>query len=229
MTYDIILPHYGIDQKLTDLCLRCLETIRAYSRDYRLIFVDNGSPEFDRTIPELERHPNLLVRHTVNVGFIKAVNAGLWLATAPYIVLINNDIEAVAHWLEQLRTPLDGQASMSGPLTTTKDSWQGRYPIDDSSVVALPKTAMLAFFCMMMRREVPEKVGVLDENYGIGLGDDDDYCRRAQQAGFRLALVRSLLIPHHHRSTFRALYKPDEIWAMQKQAVNRFAAKYKEQ
>ena len=53
---------------------------------------------------------------------------------------------------------------------------------------------------------------------GVGLGDDDEFCARAERAGYRLALVQDLRIPHAHRSTFRALYSEDEIAQMQRQA-----------
>jgi GT2 family glycosyltransferase len=68
-------------------------------------------------------------------------------------------------------------------------------------------------------------VGLLDEQFGVGFGDDDDYCHRAQTAGFRLALVLDLVIPHHHRSTFRTLYSEAEIRAMQQTALKKFQAK----
>jgi hypothetical protein len=47
----------------------------------------------------------------------------------------------------------------------------------------------VAFFCMAMRREVLEQVGYLDEIYGIGFFEDDDYCRRVIAAGYRIQIV----------------------------------------
>src|SRR5574340_1163741 len=214
--YDIIIAHYGIG-RLTDLCCRCLETIRDCSTDYRVILIDNGSPELDRLIPTLETIPHLLVQNSVNLGFIKATNQGIALSTAPYVVLMNNDTEAVPEWLEKLRMPLAGQVGLSGPRTTTQGSWQGRWPAR-SGVYVLPETAMLAFFCVMIRRDVIEKCGPLDEIYGVGFGDDDAYSWQAHQKGFRLALVQDLVIPHHHRSTFHYMYGEDKVAQMQEAA-----------
>ena len=64
---------------------------------------------------------------------------------------------------------------------------------------------MLVFFCVMIKREVINKIGLLDEKFGVGLGDDDDYCHRAEAAGFRLAFVGNLEIYHKHKATFKAL------------------------
>ena len=94
MLTDIIIAHYGTGH-LTDLCLQCLESIRLHSADYRMIFVDNASPEFSSLESELEWHPHKLIRNTSNLGFVKAVNLGLMMSTAPYVVLMNNDTRAV--------------------------------------------------------------------------------------------------------------------------------------
>jgi hypothetical protein len=212
--YDIIIPHFGKDERLTALCLRCLESIREHSADYRLIFVDNASPQFDEVWPEVKRHPHLLVRNTENVGFVKAVNAGIWVSRADHVVLMNNDTEAVSGWLEKLCGALHGMVALSGPRTTARMSWQGRVGAG-KGIMVLPETAMLAFFCTMIRRDVFERVGVLDEDFGAGFGDDDHFCWKAQNAGYRLALVQDLVIPHHHRSTFRALMPQEEIRSQQ--------------
>jgi GT2 family glycosyltransferase len=221
--YDLILPHYGVGA-LTGLSRRCLETIRLYSRNYRLIFIDNGSPEFNLLEPEIRRHPHLLIRNTQNVGFVGAVNQGLCSSSAERIVILNNDIQTVPGWLEKLDGALIGEIGIAGPRTTAK-SWQGRWPAGRGAVL-LPQTAMLAFFCVMIRRDVIQRVGLLDQQFGVGFGDDDDYCYRAQKVGYRLALVLDLLIPHHHRSTFRALYTDHQIRYMQKAALVRYYRKH---
>lgn len=223
MRYEIIVPHYGSGW-LTDLCLRCIESIREHSRNYRLILVDNGSPEFHLLESEIRRHPHTLIRNTENLGFVRAVNQGLRSSTAARVLILNNDTEVTAGWLEKLDAALVGNVGLSGPRTTA-ESWQGRVS-DQGGVVILPETAMLAFFCVMMRRDVLERVGVLDQQFGVGFGDDDDYCYRAQQMGFRLALVSDLVIPHHHRSTFRSLYADPEIENMQQVAMQAFRRKH---
>jgi GT2 family glycosyltransferase len=242
MLTDIIIPHYGTGP-ITDLCLRCLESIRTHTlqRYYRLIFVDNGSPEFDRISPELERHEgHLLIRNTTNVGFIKAVNQGIWMSRSDQVVLLNNDTEVASWWLEKL---LDGfklarNVGLVGPLmdvdkapddpifNVSKPCWQSGWKIrNGGGPIILPKSAMVAFFCVMIDRAVIDKVGVLDEEFGVGFGDDDQYCLQAHQAGFEIVLQQDLAIRHHHRSTFRELYSPEQISAMQDQAMALFKAK----
>lgn len=223
MTYDIIIPHYGTTDALTTACRACLRSIAAYSDPalYRVIFLDNASGQFPLIEPEIRKHPHTLIRNTENLGFVKAVNQGIWLSTAPYIVLMNNDTLASPGWLEKLREPLTGKVGLCGPRTTTERSWQGRAPAGPGWRILAPGR-MLAFFCTMFRREVFERVGVLDESYGVGLGDDDDYCRRAERAGWQMALRQDLVITHSHRSTFHTLYSPERVKQMQEVALAKF-------
>ena len=67
------------------------------------------------------------------------------------------------------------------------------------------ETDSLAFFCVAMRRSVIEAVGLLDEAYGIGFFEDDDYCRRAQQAGYKLVIADDVFVHHHHSVSFDAM------------------------
>lgn len=221
--FDLIIAHYGTG-RLTQLALRCLQTIREYSQNYKIIFVDNASPETDLIMPELEQHPYIKIRNPHNEGFIKATNQGLQMSSAPYVVLMNNDTEAVPNWLEKLKIPFlkYPEVGLTGPLTTARGSWQGKHQPKGHDIWIMPPGRMLAFFCTMIKREVIEKCGLLDETYGVGFGDDDAYCRTAERAGFKLALVQNLVIPHHHRSTFRTLYSTNHIADMQKRALAKF-------
>jgi GT2 family glycosyltransferase/tetratricopeptide (TPR) repeat protein/SAM-dependent methyltransferase len=57
-------------------------------------------------------------------------------------------------------------------------------------------------FCLLIRREVLEQVGLLDERFGIGNYEDDDYCRRARDRGWRLVVARDAFIHHFGHKTF---------------------------
>ena len=85
---------------------------------------------------------------------------------------------------------------------------------------------MLPFFCVMLTREVVDRVGLLDEAFGVGLGDDDDYCHRAQRAGFDLCYLGDLTIHHFHKMTFQQLYTDQEVAAMTRRAEGILREKY---
>lgn len=221
--YDIIIPHFGIGGTPA-LAVRCLQTIRQYSQNHRVIFIDNGGEGWDTVKAELEQHVDFIViRNTENIGFVRSVNLGIDLSTTPYVVLMNNDAEAAPGWLEKLRAPLDmwGNAGMSGPRSTD-GGWQSR--ARQMGTVLLPPGSMLAFFCTMMRRTMIDEVGPQDEAFVpyAGFGGDDHYCWLAEQRGWRLAFVSELVIPHKRRTTMRLVHGAERIQKMQTEALAKF-------
>ncbi|UCC68630.1 MAG: glycosyltransferase family 2 protein [Armatimonadota bacterium] len=79
-----------------DILLRCLEALRSGGRaKLEVIVVDNASSDGGPDLVESQFGGGWelkLVRNTLNVGFPKAVNQGLGLASAPYVLLLNPDI-----------------------------------------------------------------------------------------------------------------------------------------
>lgn len=225
MSISIVIPAYN----QSDFTIKCLKSIREFTTDYRVILVDNGSDpkELEIVEKELENHEYLLVRNARNVGFVKAINQGLTLSTDSFVVLLNNDTKVVADWIEKLKFPLQQEEKIAacGPTTTTFDCWQGREKLGEGYRV-LPPSAMLAFFCVMLKKEAIDCVGLLDENFGVGLADDDDYCHRLKQAGYTLALAQSLRIPHYHRTTFKSLYTSKQIDEMTTNGLALFRQKH---
>ena len=221
--YDIIIPHYGVDEELNQTAIECIKSIKKYSDHYRIIFIDNASPagyisDTEGVFPK----GSVIVKPEENLGFVKAVNVGLQLSHAPFIVIMNNDTLAVENWLDRLSRPfyMDQNIGAVGPRTTTRESWQGKKKIKPEGYVILPTHSMLAFFCVMLRKSVIDKVGVLSQDYGVGLGDDDDYCYRLQKVGYRLCLDTELIIPHKHRTTFKKLYTKQELEDMRDNAMD---------
>jgi glycosyltransferase involved in cell wall biosynthesis len=75
---------------------------------------------------------------------------------------------------------------------TWRDEHRGRW-------FTVPK---LSGFCLLMKRAVYEKIGGLDERFGLGFFDDDDLAERARRAGFELAVAHDLFIHHFGSWTF---------------------------
>ena len=64
-------------------------------------------------------------------------------------------------------------------------------------------------FCVMFSRALTEKIGLLDEHYGIGMFEDDDYSVAAEKAGFQLILAEDVFIHHYGSVSFKKLQ--DEV------------------
>ena len=82
----------------------------------------------------------------------------------------------------------------------------------------------LSGFCLLMKRAVYDKIGGLDERFGLGLFDDDDLAERARRAGFELAVAHDLFVHHFGSRTF--LGNGIDIDGLLKENAMRFAAKW---
>jgi len=133
--------------------------------------------------------PNLrIVWNDEALGFAKATNAGIKVATTDKIVLLNNDTvlleQSKNKWLERL-----DQGDICGVLPQYSD---------------ITKRWFLVFFCVMIQRKVFDKVGLLNEDYETGGNEDIEFCLKAQDAGFVLEECGSkgdFPIYHHAEGT----------------------------
>ena len=211
--------------ELTRACLGSLEKHNDYPH-VEVIVVDNssvdGSADFLRQWAVAG--PNRqLVLNSDNRGFAAANDQGLELASGDYLVLLNNDTEVTPGWLSTLMSHLlkDLSVGMVGPVTNNigneariricyRDSTEMyakafRYTLQHMGESFPIRT--LAFFCVMLPRKVYERVGPLDESFGLGFFEDDDYCRRVEKEGWRLMCAEDVFVYHHLSASFNKLGK----------------------
>jgi GT2 family glycosyltransferase/tetratricopeptide (TPR) repeat protein len=198
----------------------CLDSIRLSTDEpYELIVVDNastdGTVEYLQTLPEIK-----LIQNAQNLGFPKAVNQGIQKSTGRQILLLNNDCIVPTAWLHRMVRALhnDPKIALVGPCSNLVSGEQEvKVYYDDLSGLDgfawdfgrthdrnLEDTDRLVGFCLLIRRELIDKIGLLDERFGLGCFEDDDYCRRALLAGFRVVIARDAFVHHFGGQTFRA-------------------------
>ena len=89
----------------------------------------------------------------------------------------------------------------------------------------LTTISMLAFFCVVLPREVWRRVGPLDERFGAGMFEDDDYYRRVREAGFEVRLALDSFVHHWQRASFKLLGE-DEYLRIYRENQARYADKW---
>ena len=215
----IIIPVYNA----LEFARACLESVyeARTSVPFEVIVVDNGSaPEVAVWLAqEQEQRQNLVVmRFDQPLGFSRAVNEGARRARHDILVLLNSDALVTDGWLDGLRDALlsDSRLGVVSPLTNyvtnpaqVDQEAEFFHPREYAARIRGRKEVLfeperLVFFCVMIRRALWELLAGLEEGYGVGNGEDNDFCLRARLAGYRLAVMRNAFVFHQGHATFRA-------------------------
>jgi N-acetylglucosaminyl-diphospho-decaprenol L-rhamnosyltransferase len=184
----------------------CLEHLARQTAPHRVIVVDNASSDGTAEMVR-ERYPYVeLLEMERNVGFGRAVNAGVAAGDGEAIVLVNDDVEAVAGCIEAMLAPLrtDPAVGMVAGLTMIPDSdlvdafgieldvtlaaynRLRRRPADKAPGVLLGPSGGLAAY----RRRAFEQAGGFDERL-FAYGEDVDLALRLRLSGWEPAAARA--------------------------------------
>jgi GT2 family glycosyltransferase/tetratricopeptide (TPR) repeat protein/2-polyprenyl-3-methyl-5-hydroxy-6-metoxy-1,4-benzoquinol methylase len=213
LTSIVIITHNQLEYSR-----RCLESIRRLTDEpYELIVVDNAST--DGTVDYLRAMSFVrLISNETNRGFPAAVNQGIEVAGGRQILLLNNDTVVTTGWLGRLLRALyrDPHIGLVGPCSNSvSDPQQVEGGYDTLAQLdgfawdwgkahdgRLVQTDRLVGFCLLIRRDVIDAIGLLDERFGVGCFEDDDYCLRAIRAGYRAMIGVDAFVHHYGGRTF---------------------------
>lgn len=201
---------------------KCIESIIKYTKtSHEIILIDNHSN--DETVKSiLPKFPEIrLIENSDNLGFPKAANQGILAALGDYVLLLNNDTVVTENWLERLIKIAENEKEIGivGPISNEVSGLQ----IDRNAIYAdmremhtyakkiaennageILNFPRVAFLCTLIKKEVIEKIGGLDERFSPGNYEDDDFCLRAQIAGFKTVIAKDVFIHHYGSKSFKA-------------------------
>nr|WP_157684556.1 glycosyltransferase [Cytobacillus praedii] len=193
---------------------QCLESIRKYTdRDtYELIIIDNNS--VDDTKEWLLKQDDIrVIINKENLGFPRGCNQGIEIAKGENILLLNNDVIVTENWLSNMVNSLysEDRIGAVGPVTNSA-AYYTAIPVEYSNLNEMHNFAQdfnksdsekweerlkLIGYCMLIKRDVVDKIGLLDERFTPGNFEDDDYSVRIRQAGYKLLLCKDTFIHHY--------------------------------
>ncbi len=218
---------------------RCLRSVfeRSTYRDIEVVLLDNGSREREslRVFGAwLEREPERvkLVAHDVPFNFSAINNYAVARSTGTYVVLLNNDTEVITpDWLEamveQAQRPSVGavgakllyddrtiqHAGVIVGLGGVAGHSHKHLACDDPGYFYTPHTvnnySAVTAACLMVRREVFDEVGGLDERLRIAF-NDVDFCLRIRAAGYYNVYLPHVELYHHESKSRGAEDTPEK-------------------
>ena len=211
----------------------CIESLYDYTDypNWELIVVDNastdGSPLYLKEMSKKKSNLHLVINDTNN-GFAAGNNQGMVLARGEYFVLLNNDTVVTPGWVNTMLRHFvsNKKIGLLGPITNNIGNEAKVDFIQYSDLNEMPTAARtytlknmgqlysmrtVAFFCVMMPKFVFDKIGGLDENFGRGYFEDDDYCRRVEQIGLEISCAEDVFVHHHLSASFSKLPDVEKI------------------
>jgi len=177
--FSIIIPTYN---HLEDCLIPCLTSLVQYTdlSDGEVIICANGCKDDTREWVERwrEGQPIELLWFDEGLGYTKATNEGIKVAKGEIIILMNNDVVLLPQnkndWINLLCNPLKDKVAVTCPLKLYSPSAERDFAV---------------FFCVAIKKEMFDKIGLLDETFSPGSGEDTDFCIKVEQLGYQVLQV----------------------------------------
>jgi len=219
----IIVPVYSGIEATRD-CLTSILQHRNPATDH-LVVINDAAPDpvMAPMLAQLSGVRNVfLLTNESNLGFVRTVNRGLRFAAGSDVLLLNADTVLFAGGLDELCRVAHAAAEIGTVTAISNNATIFSYPhplragaaLADAgwtelAAIALAENAGIAIdvptghgFCMLIKAEVVRRVGLLDEQFGRGYGEENDFCARAADLGYRHVAAAGVLVEHRESVSF---------------------------
>ncbi|MFQ3549584.1 MAG: glycosyltransferase, partial [Armatimonadota bacterium] len=203
---------------------KCVESIEKNTPEkHEIIIVDNASTDDTNQFftEYCKTNQNIrLITLNENLGYAGGNNAGIAQSKGDYVVVMNNDVIVTPKWLSGMveKAQSDPKVGIVGPMTNNVSGPQKiNVTYDQNTLKGLGsfsrkwmennKDKSIEFwravgFCMLVKKEVIEKIGGFDTRFGKGNFEDDDFCLRANIAGYKCEIAFDVFVHHFGSVTF---------------------------
>ncbi len=175
-------------------------------------------------LKRLEKHPNaIFIDHPVNEGFVKSVNEA-YSNTSNHFLILNTDTEVPAFWMERLMYPIVHMDKIASTTPFTNSGQIASFPnfiVDNEIFEGMSVDALDSVFrnidpkdfyeevptgvgfCMGVNYDLIQEIGFfVEDEFGKGYGEENDWCQRAIQNGYKNLMVPNLFVYHKHGGSF---------------------------
>jgi glycosyltransferase involved in cell wall biosynthesis len=221
---DVIVPVHGAAAAF-GRCVASLERHTDLTRHRLLVVADgpqaaSGEAILDRLA---EAAGAAVLRQPERRGFVAAANRGMAFSERD-VVLLNSDTEVTAGWLDKLAraaysapevgtaTPFSNSATIcslprwleENLLPAGWDLERFAALVERASRREYPRLPTGVGVCLYVKRQVLRRVGLFDEAFGLGYGEETDFCMRAAAAGWAHVLDDATFVYHLGQASFGA-------------------------
>ncbi len=217
----IVMPTAGVGG-LVKKAIKTLRAVTAY-RNVEIVVVDN-IPDGDKAVRDwVKQNADTVVRLDAPFNWSRFNNEGVAAAKGEFLLFLNDDIEIVQpDWLDALLEHAERpEVGVVGPKLLYPDSGgvqsAGAFLSDTGGRnafrflepdapgpfgLAVTQRDVIAVTgaCMMVRRDVFDRLGGFDEAHDI-VNNDLDFCLRAHQAGLRAIFTPYATVIHHEKAS----------------------------
>lgn len=223
-----------------DSLRQCIESLKAHvDKRHTVLLVNDCGPEAatmeHNVLRAIEHWPNFAYhRNARNMGFVKTCNRAVFELdqTDNDILLLNSDTIVTAGFLEEMLevlylsdrhgvvTPRSNNATLATvPLrcvdAVRRDDLAHSKQVHDAVKDNLPRYTVVPVgvgFCLLVKRRLIKNFGLLDEIFGQGYNEENDFCLRINKYGYSSVLSHRAFVYHLESRSFSA---------KQKEALNR--------
>lgn len=221
---NIVVPVYGDIDSLSE---NVEALVNLYSRNSKIkvYFIDDNGPDSDlitrmiqNKIKGLERF--YYFKNDKNLGFVKNCNNAVdnIINKGGDVLLLNSDAVVTQGSIEEMHKVLYSSKNIAAVCPRSNAATIFSIPVNNASLDAeqsyilfkkikskLPKyyiSPIAHGFCMLIKREVINKYGLFDEVYGAGYGEENDFCMRIRQKGYKCAVSNRAFVRHYKARSF---------------------------
>jgi GT2 family glycosyltransferase len=210
-----------VNWNTSGLLAECLNSVNHYLRgfDVEVFVVDNGSSDDSVDMVRTNFLDVILIENRENVGFAKANNQAIRHSQGKYILLLNSDAfllpDAIHKMVDVLEADQsigiagarllfpDGRSQVShGPLPTYWSETRSLFGLDKFSGGKVYRreyieTGTISGACMLIRKELLDRIGLLDEEFFM-FNEEVDLCKRCHAAGSKVVSIQTATVIHVH-------------------------------
>lgn len=220
---NIVIPIY----RGLEVTRACIDSVLAQRDPFRdtVVLINDFSPEAG--MQEMLRgyaqaSSVVLIENEENQGFVRSVNRGLLACPDGDVLLLNSDTRLFSGALNELVAVAESSRDIGTVTALSNNATIFSYPSINATEekledISWEEIALFALinnqgrsidvptahgFCMLITRPMLDSVGLFDEGFGRGYGEENDYCQRGADLGFRHVAAAGVFVEHRERTSF---------------------------